>query len=30
MAAIRSSGDTKLDHEIAGELERMPSALAPA
>ena len=30
MAAIRGSGDTKLDHEIAGELERMPSPLAPA
>jgi len=30
MAAIRSSGDTKLDHEIASELERMSSPLAPA
>lgn len=27
MAAIRESGDTKLEHEIAGELERMPSPL---
>ena len=27
MAAIRESGDTKLDDEIASELERMPNPL---
>ncbi|HSR71612.1 MAG TPA: hypothetical protein VLL72_04465 [Kiloniellales bacterium] len=27
MAAIRESGDTKLDHEIAGELERIANPL---
>lgn len=27
MAAIRESGDTKLEHEIAGELERIANPL---
>ena len=27
MAAIRASGDTKLDHDIAGELERIVNPL---
>lgn len=27
MAAIRHSGDTKLEHEIAGELERLSNPL---
>lgn len=27
MAAIRESGDTTLEHEIAGELERIPNPL---
>ena len=30
MAAIRASGDTKLDHDIAGELERIASPLQRA
>jgi hypothetical protein len=30
MAAIRDSGDTKLEHEIAGELERLPDPLERA
>jgi len=30
MAAIRDSGDAKIEHEIAGELERMPQPLERA